>query len=519
MQTLTAGTGTTVRLRAAQYVRMSTDHQQYSPENQKVAMAVYARDNGIDIVETYEDDGRSGVTLRHRPGLMKLLKDVLDRGRSFDAVLVYDISRWGRFQDVDESAYHEYICRQAGVRVIYCAEPFINDGTPASNIIKTVKRAMAGEYSRELSEKVFIGQSRHVERGFWLGAQPGYGLRRMLVDANGTSKSCLQRAERKSIRADHTILVPGPPNETALVRTIFSWYVHDRLGTGRIADRLNSFGLYNSIGNPWHAGTIRLLLKNEKYVGNLVWNRTSLKLHTPLVRNDPSRWYRNVGAFSPVVDRDLFEAAQRRINRFRIKPDADAIAASTARLLKSSGKLSVRAITCELDIPGKSTVRRKLTSLQELYRRAGYQSPIDIGYIDQRVIAKRSMAKHVEGLIERLRAQGHRVEHNATRSFLLIDEALTIKVVVSLGKKDNTFQPYAQVKRSTVTTADLCLVGHYPRPDIHLTGFYLVPVSFLANDGMTTLSDAQIPGIEGFRMSDLSAILTLCARAPLGGLP
>jgi DNA invertase Pin-like site-specific DNA recombinase len=76
---------------------MSTDHQQYSPENQKAAIAAYACEHDIDIVKTYEDDGRSGVTLRHRPALLKLLKDVLDPGRAFQTVLVYDISRWGRF--------------------------------------------------------------------------------------------------------------------------------------------------------------------------------------------------------------------------------------------------------------------------------------------------------------------------------------------------------------------------------------------------------------------------------------
>ncbi len=166
----------------------------------KSAIAAYALDHDIEIVNTYEDDGRSGITLRNRPALVKLLKDVLDQARAFDAVLVYDISRWGRFQDVDESAHHEYLCRQAGVKVIYCAEPFANDGSPASNIIKSIKRAMAGEFSRELSEKVFLGQSRHVERGFWQGSTPGYGLRRMLVDACRQPKGCLRSAEQKAFR-------------------------------------------------------------------------------------------------------------------------------------------------------------------------------------------------------------------------------------------------------------------------------------------------------------------------------
>jgi hypothetical protein len=56
-------------------------------------------------------------------------------------ILVYDVSRWGRFQDADESAYYEYICKRAGFGVQYCAEQFENDGSPVSTIVKGVSRA------------------------------------------------------------------------------------------------------------------------------------------------------------------------------------------------------------------------------------------------------------------------------------------------------------------------------------------------------------------------------------------
>ena len=87
-------------------------------------------------------------------GLQQLIKDVEAGVADFQIILVYDVSRWGRFQDADESAYYEYICRRAGIQVAYCAEQFENDGSPVSTIVKGVKRAMAGEYSRELSAKV-----------------------------------------------------------------------------------------------------------------------------------------------------------------------------------------------------------------------------------------------------------------------------------------------------------------------------------------------------------------------------
>ena len=82
---------------------------------------------------------------------------------------------WGRFQDADESAYYDYICRRAGIQVTYCAEQFENDGSPVSTIVKGVKRAMAGEYSRELSAKVFVGQCRLIELGFRQGGGRGRG--------------------------------------------------------------------------------------------------------------------------------------------------------------------------------------------------------------------------------------------------------------------------------------------------------------------------------------------------------
>ena len=101
--------------------------------------------------------------------LKQLIDDVQTGNADFTTILVYDVSRWGRFQDADESAYYEYICKRAGISVHYCAEQFENDGSPVSTIVKGVKRAMAGEYSRELSAKVFAGQCRLIELGFRQG--------------------------------------------------------------------------------------------------------------------------------------------------------------------------------------------------------------------------------------------------------------------------------------------------------------------------------------------------------------
>src|SRR5215204_5227484 len=142
------GEGSPRGIRAAQYVRMSTEHQKYSTENQADAIRQYAERRGFVVVRTYADEGKSGLSLDGRDALKGLIDDVQNGSADFTTILVYDVSRWGRFQDADESAYYEYICKRAGISVQYCAEQFDNDGSPVSTIVKGVKRAMAGEYSR-----------------------------------------------------------------------------------------------------------------------------------------------------------------------------------------------------------------------------------------------------------------------------------------------------------------------------------------------------------------------------------
>ena len=102
--------------------------------NQSELIRAYAIENGMQIVKTYADPGRSGLTIRARPGLSRLLSDVAGGEVNFDAILVYDISRWGRFQDTDESAHYEFLCKRAGIRVVYCAEHFPSEETPFANV-------------------------------------------------------------------------------------------------------------------------------------------------------------------------------------------------------------------------------------------------------------------------------------------------------------------------------------------------------------------------------------------------
>jgi DNA invertase Pin-like site-specific DNA recombinase len=319
---------------------MSTEHQQYSTENQADAIRQYAERRGIDIVRTYADEGKSGLRMEGRNGLKQLINDVETGTADFEAILVYDVSRWGRFQDADESAYYEYICRRADIAVHYCAEQFENDGSPVATIVKGVKRAMAGEYSRELSAKVFAGQCRLIELGYRQGGAAGYGLRRMLVDQQGHAKGVLRQGQQKSLQTDRVVLVPGPPEEVAIIREIYRLFVDEGRVESEIASSLNARGVVTDLGRSWTRSTVHQVLTNEKYIGNNVYNRVSFKLKKKRVVNPPDIWIRREGAFEPLVEPRLFYTAQGMIRERSRRLSNEELLGHLQRLFGRHGHLS-----------------------------------------------------------------------------------------------------------------------------------------------------------------------------------
>ncbi|WP_338049169.1 recombinase family protein [Rhodoplanes elegans] len=318
---------------------MSTDHQKYSTENQLDVIRRYASARGLEILRVFEDSGRSGLRLDGREALQRLMAEVHSGNADFSAILVYDVSRWGRYQDADEGAYHEHVCSRAGIRVHYCGEQFENDGSIGSNLLKTVKRVMAGEYSRELSVKVFAGQCRLVELGFRQGGAPGYGLRRVLVDEHRNAKGELARGERKSLQTDRVVLVPGPAHEVDVVRRMYRMFVDDGRPEREIAAALNFEGVLSDLGRPWTRASVHQVLTNEKYIGNNVFNKVSFKLKQRRVVNPREMWVRAESAYPSIVDRALFDRARAIV---------DALAAFFGRGTPGPPPLAAGATRCAL---------------------------------------------------------------------------------------------------------------------------------------------------------------------------
>src|SRR6266849_3727665 len=369
---------------AAQYVRMSTEHQQYSLENQSTAIQTYAESHGFEVVRTYSDAAKSGLVLRHRIGLRQLLQDVVSGCPAYRVILVYDVSRWGRFQDTDESAHYEFLCKSAGVPVHYCAETFANDGTLPSLIMKALKRTMAGEYSRELGVKVLAGLKRLASLGFKQGGMPGYGLRRMLVSPAGVPKQVLGLGERKGIATDRVILVPGPAHEVQCVKDIYWMLVSEKRTVYAIACELNRRRIAYIGGAKWDYQAVYNVLIHPKYAGCHVFGRTSSRLYTPTVKLPKAEWIFKAGAFEPIIDAVTFAEAQKILEERTFNKTDEELLDRLRALLASERRLSLTLIRNSADVPSPSTYRNRFGTLRRAYEMIGYGDPDQFGPLDLR---------------------------------------------------------------------------------------------------------------------------------------
>lgn len=359
---------------AAQYLRMSTEHQRYSLENQASVIDEYARRHGYQIQRTYYDPGRSGLTLQGRKGLQALLSDALAPDCAFQAILVLDVSRWGRFQDADQAAYYEFLCRSAGRNVVYCGEPFDNDGSAVSTILKVLKRVMASEYSRELGEKVIRAQLHQAQLGFRQGGAMPYGFRRQLVDGCGRPKGGLAHGEIKALSTDRVMLVHGPEEELAVIRRIFRMWARQNLSAARIARRLNADGVSATYGKPWSDFRVRNVLRNELAIGNMVFNRRSRRMKSSERRNAEGDWVR-IPCLPPIVSRSLWVKAQERMaSRAPYRTPDQELLQNLKRVLRREGAITYRSLRQAKGLSA-SNLRAHFGSVRRACELIGLRSP------------------------------------------------------------------------------------------------------------------------------------------------
>jgi DNA invertase Pin-like site-specific DNA recombinase len=506
--------GGSLPIPAAQYVRMSTEHQKYSTENQATAIHEYAQKHGMTIVRTYADEGKSGLNIDGRKALKSLIEDVQSGCAGFRVIIVYDVSRWGRFQDADESAYYEYICRRAGSRVVYCAEPFDNDGSPIATIVKSVKRAMAGEYSRELSAKVFIGQCRLVELGYRQGGKAGYGLRRLLLDESGTHKKLLIRGEQKSLQTDRVVLTPGPEEEVATVRRIYRLFVESGKPEREIAALLNCEGSRNDMGRDWTRGTVHEVLTNEKYVGNNVYNRVSFKLKKKRVVNSPDMWVRADAAFAAIVEKSLFAQARSIIEERSHFLSNDQMLALLRSLLEKQGGLSGLIIDERDDMPSSSTYRGRFGSLLRAYELIGFRPRRDYRYIEINRALRRLHPEVVAGVVHSLVGAGGTVARDASTDLLTVNDEFTVSLIIARCRQTPSGAYRWHLRLDTSLKADITVAIRMNAQNVLPLDYYLLPRIDMEAERIQFAEDNGL-SLDAYRFDTLEILYGFAARTLL----
>jgi len=493
--------------KAAQYLRMSTDMQRYSMENQSEVIGLYAASRGLTIVKSYEDGGRSGVSLDGRPALKSLLDDVTSGRADFSTILVYDVSRWGRFQDADESAHYEYLCRQSGVEVEYCAELFENDGSVTATVIKNIKRAMAGEFSRELSVKVFAGQRRLVLNGYHVGSTAGYGLRRMLLDENGNPKFELNKGQRKSIQSERVILVPGPAHEIKTVQRIYDMFLERKQSPLEIAQKLNDEGVAGEFGHLWSRNQVLSVLSNEKYIGNAVYNRTSVKLKGKWRRNPKKEWICKAGAYQAIVPHERFEKAASRIEALKRQITDEEMLDQLTALWCKAGHLSTFIVDRSRYTLSANTYRARFGSLSKAFRLIGFRNRENIG-------SNAELRKRIAlNLKVEIAKRGGTVDACPwNRQFIVNGE---ISVNIKIGRLKSGGPRIWQFGYVSPTKPDILIGARIEKRGGDIVDYFILPFLFLPHGAWVTTSASSAERLSRFRSPTLEPLYAMLARKPL----
>lgn len=279
---------------AASYIRMSSDKQDASPQQQRDEVAKLAARTGHTLVAEYADEAVSGDRTDKRHGFQKMIRDA--SAGKFQAILCWDQDRFGRFDSV-EAGFWIHPLRQAGVKLVTVAQGVVDWSDFAGRLIYSVQQEGKHASLRDLSRNALRGRIAAARRGEWLNKPPlGY-------------------------RIQNKRLVPDDPQDVATVRRIFQQY-HAGYSLRAIAIELNADGVRTRSGKPWVGQTVKEILTNQAYVGRFVWgNEQSGKYHTfrhGEVSTD-TRHGRDGDAFvfqnwhPAIIDQDRFDAVQRRL--------------------------------------------------------------------------------------------------------------------------------------------------------------------------------------------------------------
>ena len=279
-------------IKVASYCRVSTDKedQANSFEAQKRYFCDYIRSHpDWELYEIYADEGITGTSTKKRTQFNRMISDAYE-GR-FHIIITKEVSRFSR-NILDTIAYTREL-RGIGVGVIF-ANDRINTLEPEAEMLLSFLASLAQEESRRTSSRVVWGQTRQMERGVVFGRSLlGYTVK------NGQ--------------------IAVEPEGAEIVRMIFHKYATEQIGASEIAHYMNCKG-YHTYGKKgaWKANAVIKILKNEKYVGDLVQRKT----YTPDFLTHEKRPNRGEVPMviirdhhEPIISRDVWDMAQERLRK------------------------------------------------------------------------------------------------------------------------------------------------------------------------------------------------------------
>lgn len=276
----------------AAYCRVSTDKEDQA--NSFEAQQRYFREyiGGHPewaLYDIYADEGITGTSTKKRTRFNRMIADA--RAGRFTLILTKEISRFSR-NILDTITYTRQL-KAMGVGVLFLTEN-LNTLNPEAEMLMTFMGVLAQEESRRTSVRVKWGQTRQMEQGVVFGRSLlGYRVHQ------------------------GTLIIE--PEEAELVRLIFHKYGVEHKGTSVIARELREAGYRTSTGNPkWNASHIVKILKNEKYIGDLIQKKSitpDYLTHAKKCNHGEEELIVLHDHHEPIIARELWDAVQGELAR------------------------------------------------------------------------------------------------------------------------------------------------------------------------------------------------------------
>ena len=310
------------------------------------------------------------------------------------------------------------------------------------------------------------------------------------------------------------ILVPGPPEEVDAVRWIYRSFVEEGRSENEIAALLNAQGISTDLGRPWTRGTVHQILINEKYVGDNVWNRISCKLQGARVRNRRDMWIRRDGAFEPLVDHMLFEAAQIIIRERSRRLTDEEMLEVLRTILANRGYLSGLVIDEVDGAPSSSAYRSRFGSLLRAYQLVGFSPDRDYRYVEVNRALRRLHPEIVAQAMAGIRDVGGAAEQDPATDLLTVNGEFTVSIVLARCQEAPSGTVRWHIRLDTGLAPDITVAVRMAPGNASIRDYYLLPRRDATLDRLR-IGETNDLLLEAFRFDTLDALADLARRVSI----